>query len=164
MRGCNVTRVALRSELPRATRVLDAFHVVKLANGCVTMSVADRRVRLGPGPHPTGRFLAAPHSLGPHQRHRSPAEGDVADQVRPPGVRDRDNPAAGAAGHRLGGLHQQLQLAADLTGSEHHEAGQAEDPRGDVDGLGSSLTQGVARPALHAQKRRARKARIVARL
>ena len=47
---------------------------------------------------------------------------------RPPGWSDSWRRGSRPAGHRLAGLDEHLELAADLPGGQHPEPGQAEQP------------------------------------
>lgn len=60
----------------------------------------DRLGPLAPGPPVAPRLLAAPDPLAPHQRHRTPAAGNVAHHVLASAVRYRHHATALAAAHR----------------------------------------------------------------
>jgi hypothetical protein len=61
-----------------------------------------------------GRLRTPPDPLRPHQQHRPPGPGHIPHPVLTPAVRHFKHPASATAGHRLGGLHQHLELATDL--------------------------------------------------
>ncbi|STD17202.1 Uncharacterised protein [Dermacoccus nishinomiyaensis] len=99
----------------------------------------DLRVPLRPRPLRARRFGAPPQPLAPHQQRRPPRRGDVTHQMLTPAVGHRDHPAPRAPGHRLGGLHQQLQLTAVLTGGKHHQPRDAEHRSGQDGSLNTHL-------------------------
>ena len=84
----------------------------------------DRRRALRPGPLPAQRLLTAPHPLEPHQGYRRSAGGQVPYPPRPAVVQGGQHPAVRAAGQRVGGLDQQLELTAAIAGGQDSEPGQ----------------------------------------
>ena len=89
----------------------------------------DRLARLCPRPFRAARFVAAPHPLHPHQRHRPTGRGQITHPTRPPVMQLRSNPAGPAPAPPGEGLHRLLHLAVVLRHGQHPEPGQAEHGR-----------------------------------